>query len=113
MNFFNNTLLFRRIAILTSFIIVSLILWNTYVFFQKFKQDERIKMEILGIALKEFSNSDLNSNIALPDKIITTNTSIPLILVDTKGNIESSQNLDPIKSLDSSYLFKIISLILL
>ena len=61
-------------------------------------------MEILGIAQKELASSDLNSNIALPDKIITTNTSIPLILVDAKGNIESFQNLDADKSESPEYL---------
>ncbi|MEO9570107.1 MAG: HAMP domain-containing sensor histidine kinase [Polaribacter sp.] len=106
MTFFTNNFLFKRLAILISLIIVSLILWNTYTFFQKFKHEERIKMEILGIAFKEFSNSDLNSDIVLPDKIITTNTSIPLILVDAKGNIISNQNLDSIKSLDSDYLIE-------
>ena len=73
-------------------------------FFQKFKNEERVKMEILGIAQKELANADLNSDITLQDKIITTNTNIPLILVDDKGNIESFQNLDPIKSLDSKYI---------
>ncbi len=104
MNFLTNTFFFRRIAILVSFIIVSLILWNTYIFFQKFKQDERVKMEILGIAQKELASADLNSNIALPDKIITTNKSIPLILVDENGNIDSFQNLDSIKSLKPEYI---------
>ncbi|QNM84694.1 HAMP domain-containing histidine kinase [Polaribacter pectinis] len=104
MNFLTNTFFFRRIAILISFIIVSLILWNTYTFFQKFKQEERVKMEILGIAQKELANADLNSNIALPDKIITTNTNIPLILVDSDGNIISNQNLDSVKSLNPEFL---------
>ncbi|AUC86211.1 two-component sensor histidine kinase [Polaribacter sp. ALD11] len=104
MNFLTNTLLFKRIAILVSLIIVSLILWNTYMFFQKFKNEERVKMEILGIAQKELASADLNSDITLQDKIITTNTSIPLILVDGQGNIESFQNLDPVKSLDSKYI---------
>jgi hypothetical protein len=97
-------LLFKRIAILTSLIIVSLILWNTYIFFQKFKTEERIKMEILGIAQKELANADLTSDISLQDKIITTNTSIPLILVNSKGDIESFQNLDPKKSLDPKFI---------
>ncbi|WP_299063730.1 HAMP domain-containing sensor histidine kinase [uncultured Polaribacter sp.] len=104
MNFLTNTLLFKRIAVLISLIIVSLILWNTYIFFQKFKNDERVKMEILGIAQKQLANSDLNADITLPDKIIVANTSIPLILVDEKGNIESFQNLDSIKSLNTAYL---------
>ncbi|SHM98933.1 HAMP domain-containing sensor histidine kinase [Polaribacter sp. KT 15] len=104
MNFLTNTLLFKRIAVLISLIIVSLILWNTYIFFQKFKNDERVKMEILGIAQKQLANSDLNADITLPDKIIVANTTIPLILVDEKGNIESFQNLDSLKSLNSKYL---------
>ena len=53
MNFLTNNILFRRIAISISLIIVSLILWNTYTFFQKFKEEERIKMEILATAQKE------------------------------------------------------------
>lgn len=92
MNLLNNTHLFKRIAILISLIIVSLILWNTYIFFQQFKTEQRVKMEILGIAQKELANADLNSDITLQDKIITTNKNIPLILVDAEGNIESFQN---------------------
>lgn len=106
MSAFKNTIFLKRIAIVISIVIVSLILWNTYTFFIKFKTEERIKMEILGIAQKQLNELDLNADITLPDKIITTNTSIPLILVDENGNIASFQNLDSLKSLDSSYLKK-------
>ena len=104
MNILNQPLLFKRISIIVSFVIVSLILWNTYTFFQKFKQEERVKMEILAEAQKELSTADLNSNIALPDKIITTNNSIPMILVDDKDEIIYANNLDSIKSLNPLYL---------
>jgi hypothetical protein len=106
MTIFNQPLLFKRISIVVSFVIVSLILWNTYTFFQKFKQEERIKMEILAEAQKELSRADLNSNIALSDKIITTNNSIPMILVDDKDAIIYANNLDSIKSLNPEYLQK-------
>ena len=106
MNIFNQPLLFKRISIVVSFVIVSLILWNTYTFFQRFKQEERIKMEILAEAQKELSTADLNSNIALPDKIITTNNSIPMILVDEEDEIIYANNLDSIKSLNPEYLRK-------
>jgi len=106
MNIFNQPLLFKRISIVVSFAIVSLILWNTYIFFQKFKQEERTKMEILAEAQKELSKADLNSNIALPDKIITTNNSIPMILVDENDEIIYANNLDSIKSLNPEYLQK-------
>ena len=105
MNFFSNTLLFKRITILVSFVIVSLILWNTYTFFQKFKHEERVKMEILATAQKEISNNpDLNANVELPFKIIQNNNNIPLILVNDKGEIEYFQNLDSVKALKPTYL---------
>jgi hypothetical protein len=104
MNFLANTFLFKRIAILTSLIIVSLILWNTYIFFQKFKTEERVKMEILAAAQKELKTGDLDANVDLSLKIIENNKSIPMILVDEKGTIETFQNLDAIKALDAQYV---------
>ena len=105
MNFLTNNILFRRIAILISLIIVSLILWNTYTFFQKFKQEERIKMEILATAQKEIAtNIDLNASVDLPLKVIESNSNIPMILVNEKGTIEYFQNLDSLKSLNPKYL---------
>jgi signal transduction histidine kinase len=104
MNFLTNTLLFKRIAILISLIIVSLILWNTAVFFQKFKQEERAKIEIFATAQRELStNEDLDASVDLPLKIIKNSTDIPMILVNEFGEIEY-KNLDSIKSLDPMYV---------
>ena len=96
MNFLTNNILFRRIAILISLIIVSLILWNTYTFFQKFKQEERIKMEILATAQKEIAtNIDLNANVDLPLKVIESNSNIPEILpiLPLKNTTRSSKRI--------------------
>ncbi len=110
MNFLTNSILFRRIAIFISLIIVSLILWNTYVFFQKFKHEERIKMEILAAAQKEIvTNTDLNASVSLPLKIIENNSNIPMILVSKNGKIETFQNLDSIKSKNPEYLQKVLT----
>jgi two-component sensor histidine kinase len=104
MIFFTNTFWFKRIALLISFIIVSLILWNTYIFFQKFKQEERNKMEILAEAQRELAtNTNLDANVDLPLKILENNNNIPMISVDENGLMEY-QNLDSIKSLDPKYL---------
>ncbi len=110
MKIFSNTLLFKRITILVSFVIVSLILWNTYTFFQKFKYEERIKMEILATALKEITaNKDLNASVSLPLKIIENNSNIPMILVDEEGNIENYQNLDSVKALSPKYIENVLT----
>ena len=105
MKILTNNILFKRIAVLISAIIVSSILWNTYIFFQKFKQEERIKIEILAAAQKEIANqSDLNADYNILLKIIQNNKNIPMILVDENGMISDTQNLDPVKSLNPEYL---------
>jgi two-component system, sporulation sensor kinase D len=104
MNFLTNTFLFKRIAVLVSLILVSLILWNTYIFFQKFKNEERVKMEILAAAQKELNIGDLDANVDLSLKVIENNKSIPMILVAENGTIETFQNLDSVKALDQKYV---------
>lgn len=105
MRFFNNTFWLKRLAIGVSIIIVSFILWNTYVFFQKFKQEERAKMELFATAMKEFSeNQNLNDNFNLENKVFDNIKNIPLILTDEKGDIIEYQNLDSIKALKKEYL---------
>jgi len=107
MSFFKNTVWIKRIAILISFIIVSLILWNTYVFFQKFKQEERVKMEVYATALEELgSNTNLDASTTLPLKVMKSINNIPLILVDEKGVIIESYHLDSIKAKNPAYLAK-------
>lgn len=105
MSFLKNTLLLKRFAILISFVIVSLILWNTYSFFKLFKSEERIKMEIVATAMREFAiNQNLNDDFNVESKVIESNKNIPLILTDESGKILDSFNLDSIKSLDEDYL---------
>jgi two-component system, sporulation sensor kinase D len=87
----NNT---RWIIIITSFVIVSLILWNTYTFFQIFKQEERSKMELWAKAQKSLMKADLeNDNIDLNLDIFSNNTTIPLILTENNAIINQT-NID-------------------
>ncbi|MEY8863152.1 sensor histidine kinase [Tenacibaculum singaporense] len=105
MVFFRNTYWVKRIAISISLLIVLFILWNTYVFFQKFKKDERAKMEIYATAIKEVaSNSDSDGNFNLVNKVYETIENIPSILVGKDGEIKQFHNLDSIKSTDPEYL---------
>jgi signal transduction histidine kinase len=64
-------------------------------------------MEILAEAQKELGSiSDLNASVTLPLKVIENNNSIPMILVDEKGDILYTQNLDSIKSLNPNFIEK-------
>ena len=47
-----------------SLIIITIILWNTFLFFQKFKTEEREKMEIWSLAQIELTKSLEDDNIS-------------------------------------------------
>lgn len=111
MSFSYNSFWIKRIVILVSFIIVLLILWNTYTFFQRFKEEERMKMELYASAIKEMaSNPDSNASFNLEIKVFDGIKNIPALSVDKKGNFIRTNNLDSIKSKDTLYLKKQLSL---
>ncbi|MEX6627224.1 HAMP domain-containing sensor histidine kinase [Tenacibaculum pacificus] len=92
-------------TIFISLLIVSFILWNTYVFFQKFKEEERGKIEIFAAAFKELaSNPNLDENTNLINKIYQTIEDIPTILVNESGSIDLYRNLDTLRSEKPEYL---------
>lgn len=87
-----NTL--KWVLIFSAFIVVSLILWNTYQFFQKVKEEERTKMELWAEAQRNFHTADIETDISLILEIFSKNTTIPLILTDQNGMIEKRNNID-------------------
>ena len=77
----------NAVLLISAFVIVSLILWNTNSFFKKFKEEERHKMEIWATAQSELLSSPEDQelgNIYL--KVFQNNTSTPMILVDADGS---------------------------
>lgn len=100
---------FRWVMIVASFVIISLILWNTYVFFQNFKAEERSKMQNWSFAQKELSKtSDLNLDIGeLPIQILKSNHTTPMIKVSKDGSYDFN-NIDDEKAKDSTYIKKLI-----
>jgi len=110
----NNKNAIRWLMIVISFIIISLILWNTYRFFQSFKEEERMKMRIWSYAYPDLlKNTDLEQDIGeLPIQVIQGNTSTPMVLVDLNGKVISSNNLSPgteEKLQDSVFVSKLLN----
>ena len=84
----------RWIIIMASFVIVILILWNTYTFFQIFKEEERVKMELWAESLKTLLNADPETgDVELPRQIMENNTTIPIILTEN-NKIINHKNID-------------------
>ena len=83
----------RWVIIFASFLIISLILWNTYTFFQIFKNEERLKMNLWANAHKTLINAGENTDLELPLQIFSNNTSIPIMLTEN-DSIINTRNID-------------------
>ncbi|MFD2099858.1 sensor histidine kinase [Flagellimonas iocasae] len=90
--------------LVSAFIIVSLILWNTNSFFKKFKEEERLKMEIWATAQSELIQSSVDQELGnLTLKVMGNNTSTPMILVNEEGSYKT-HNIPQEKIADSLYI---------
>ncbi len=98
----------RWFIILASFLIVVLILWNTYNFFQIFKVEERTKMELWATAQKTLVNANENTEVELPLQIISANSSSPMILTNSENKIINSNNIDEEVQADSIALSNLL-----
>ena len=86
----------RWLIICTSFFIIILILWNTYTFFQIFKNEERLKMNLWAKAQKTLINAGENTDVELPLQIFSNNTTIPIILTENDSIINTVNIADEI-----------------
>ena len=104
----NNIDIIRWSIILGSFLVISSILWNTYLFFQYFKNEERIKMELWSKAQIELINTDQENISSLTLEILRNNTSTPMIKVNNDGSIEHNniENLNLTDTIAISELIK-------
>ena len=107
MQFSKNRNTTRWVIIFASFLIISLILWNTYTFFQIFKEEERIKMGHWAEAQKSLNSADVNADITLPALIIQA-ASIPIIQTEN-DSIINTLNIDEDVLKDKSRLNSVLS----
>ncbi len=96
------------ILLISAFVIVSLILWNTNIFFEKFKQEERLKIENWAAAQAEIDNAPVDEELGnLPVQILQNNTTTPMILVNKNGSVKT-HNIPPDGIQDSMQLQRTI-----
>lgn len=100
-----NRQLIRWIIIISSFAIISLILWNTYTFFQEFKTEERVKMEIWSAAQSDFlySLNDLESdtNPVISKILLDTTSTMPMLMLGKMGEFKNLKNIDTTKKINT------------
>ncbi len=87
----------RWFLILVSLVIISLVFWNTYSFFNSLKENERVKMEIWTEAQKEVAKDDLNNaQLKLSQTVMLANTTTPMISFSHADSSYNSRNLDEV-----------------
>lgn len=93
MDLFFKAIKSKKMLLVLATAIVGVILLNTYNFFEGFKQQEEIKMEILADAYFQFNKAKAEDDISLLVKIIENNNSIPMIVTDENDQILLDQNI--------------------
>jgi signal transduction histidine kinase len=89
MQFKTNKTVINGVLLFTAFVIVSSILWNTYSFFNKFKEEERNKMEIWATAQSELLRLSEHQELGnLHLEVLQHNKSTPMILVNADGAVK-------------------------
>lgn len=102
----------RWIFIAASIIIIALILWNTFLFFNQLKENERDKMTIWAGAQVELEKIDMtspNNGGAYLIEIVRSNKSTPMILYTYRENNYRLNNLDNLESTDTLKIKKLIA----
>ena len=90
----NKKEILRWISIGLAFIALLAILWNTYSFFQMYKEEERFKMNIWAEASSTLDHAKFDTNLDLILLILTENRTIPIIQTTAKDSIISTTNID-------------------
>lgn len=86
------------------FAVLSLIISDRLV--KKMAQEERIKMEVWAQAIQAIGSSDSNKALIFPLQIIASNKSIPVIVTDMQGQIQSYNNIELPESNPEKVLYK-------
>ena len=90
----NHSTLTRWFFVIASFLIIGLILWNTYVFFNQLKDNERDKMQIWAAAQTELQNNDKDAVISETSlEVIKTNTTTPMLVYSHKDSVYTIRNI--------------------
>ncbi len=107
-----NQNILRWTLVVASFAIISLILWNTYVFFQYFKNEERKKMQNWSEAYtdltKRLFDTDVEINNVVSNIVTDTLITTPMMLVDSTNKVISTRNIDTLRQTNAdTYLDKL------
>lgn len=72
--------------------VASLVISNIFV--SDLAKEERNKMEIWAEAMRSFNSADETTDLCLVLKVMNDNNTIPVVVLDSNGNVQISRNVD-------------------
>ncbi len=84
----------RWFIIFSCLVVITLVLWNTSIFFQRLKEDERARMNIWAEAYQGIDSASDDAHLDLILEILNNNTTIPIIYVNEEGDIADTANIE-------------------
>jgi len=80
-------------------------LWYTNSLVKKLSEQEKKNAELWAGAVKQLSEISVEAgDVSFALEVLRSNNTIPMVLTDAEGNINSSRNLDSLKALNPEYL---------
>lgn len=86
MNFSDERNLAGYFIITAVLVITGLILWNTSIFLQRLKEDERTKMQVWAQSYKALNSLQEGDYLELSILIGSTNNTVPIMITDSQNN---------------------------
>lgn len=83
----------KIILVVTAIIIAVASLVVSHILTKDLEAEERNKMEVWAEAMRSLDTADENTDLNLVLKVLDTNNLIPVIVLDSQGNVESFRNL--------------------
>lgn len=105
MKWFNNFRNVKYLLIAVAAIIAAASLLVSNILVEDLKEEEKNKMQVWAAAMGSFINAPLNEDVALEQEILSSNSTIPVVLIDESGSIIQSNNIDVPAKADSLSVF--------
>lgn len=104
MNLFEQKSRWKLYLAIAGLVIVAISMIFTNYLTSRLAQEERKKIEIYAIAQERIPKMDLNADFTLHTEILSSNTTIPVMLVDSRDVIETALNFGASRDTNVAYL---------
>ena len=87
----------KYVLIAVAAVIATASLWVSNLIVEDLKQEEERRMAVWASAMTSLINAEVGENVSLENEILTSNKTIPVVMMDKVGNIISHNNIQESK----------------